>query len=133
MAGSPSSTMWPVPRPTSMPSFILIHPTVWPQYTNVTDRQDIDKQERQRSDSIGRTIFWRPFVKRFALCHRTVVLSCLSVTLVYCSQTWMDHQNETWHGDTPVVRCEPSSPPCKKGHRAPIFGTYLLWTNGWMD
>jgi len=22
-----------------MPSFILIHPTVWPQYTNVTDRQ----------------------------------------------------------------------------------------------
>ena len=34
-----------------MPSFILIHPTVWPQYTNVTDRQD-----RQRSDSIGRTV-----------------------------------------------------------------------------
>ena len=23
-----------------MPSFILIHPTVWPQYTNVTNRQD---------------------------------------------------------------------------------------------
>jgi len=21
-----------------MPSFILIHPTIWPQYTNVTDR-----------------------------------------------------------------------------------------------
>jgi len=37
-AGSPSNTMWP--RPTSMPSFILIHPTVWPQYTNVTDRPD---------------------------------------------------------------------------------------------
>jgi len=27
-----------------MPSFILIHPTVWPQYTNVTDRQD--RQDR---------------------------------------------------------------------------------------
>ena len=26
--------------PTSVPSGILIHPTVWPQYTNVTDRQD---------------------------------------------------------------------------------------------
>jgi len=26
------------PRPTCMPSFILIHPTVWPQYINVTDR-----------------------------------------------------------------------------------------------
>jgi len=29
--GSPSSTMWPRPRPTSMPSAILIHPAVWPQ------------------------------------------------------------------------------------------------------
>jgi len=36
---------------TCMPSLILIHPTVWPQYTNVTDRQT-DRQ-RQRSDSIG--------------------------------------------------------------------------------
>jgi len=33
------NTMWPGPRPTSVPSGILIHPTVWPQYTNVTDRQ----------------------------------------------------------------------------------------------
>ena len=49
-------------------------------------------------------VFWRRFVKRFALCYRTVVmtvclsvclsvlscpllLSCLSVTLVYCGQT----------------------------------------------
>jgi len=30
-AGSPSNTMWPGPRPTSVPSDILIHPTVWPQ------------------------------------------------------------------------------------------------------
>jgi len=36
---------------TSVPSFILIHPTVWPQYTNVTDRQT-----GQRSDSIGRIV-----------------------------------------------------------------------------
>ena len=38
-------------------------------------------------------LFGRPFVKRFALCYRTVVLfclsvlSCLSVTLVYCGPT----------------------------------------------
>ena len=39
-------------------------------------------------------IFGRPSVKRFALCYRAVVqsvrtyvLSCLSVTLVYCGQT----------------------------------------------
>ena len=30
----------PRPRPTSVPSGTLIHPTVWPQYTNVTDGQD---------------------------------------------------------------------------------------------
>ena len=32
----PSNTNWPGPRPTSVPSGILIHPTVWPQYTNAT-------------------------------------------------------------------------------------------------
>ena len=34
--------------------------------------------------------FFEPFVKRLALCYRTVVpsvLSVLSVTLVYCGQT----------------------------------------------
>ena len=35
-----SNTMWPGPRPTCVPSFILIRPTVWPQYTNVTERTD---------------------------------------------------------------------------------------------
>jgi len=35
-----------------MPSFVLIHLTVWPQKTNVTDRQT----DRQRTDSIGRTV-----------------------------------------------------------------------------
>jgi len=39
-AGSPSNTMWPGTRPTCKPSLILIDPTVWSQYTNVTDRQD---------------------------------------------------------------------------------------------
>jgi len=51
-AGPPSNTMWPGPRPTCTPSFTLIHPTFWPQYTKVTDRQD-----RERSDSIWRTVF----------------------------------------------------------------------------
>ena len=39
-AGSPSNTMWSGPMSTTTPSRILIHPTVWPQYTNVTYRQD---------------------------------------------------------------------------------------------
>jgi len=39
-----------------------------------------------------RSFFGRPFIKRFALCYRSIVLSvclsvCLSVTLVYCGQT----------------------------------------------
>ena len=51
-AESPSNTMWPGMRPTSLPSFILIHPAFWPQYTNyVTDRTC--RQDRQRSDRIG--------------------------------------------------------------------------------
>jgi len=39
-AGSPSNTLSPNPRPTSTPSGILINPTVWPEYTNVTDKTD---------------------------------------------------------------------------------------------
>ena len=45
-AGSSPNTMWPPRRPTCVPSFILIPPTVWPQYTNVTDRQT-EGQDRQ--------------------------------------------------------------------------------------
>jgi len=89
---SPFNIMWRGPRPTCTSSFILIHSIVWLQYTNITDRT---AQTGQRSDSKGRTVFGRPFVKRFALCYQTVVclsvclscLSCLSVTLVYCGQT----------------------------------------------
>jgi len=35
----PHLTVWPGPRATSVPSAILIYPTVWPQCTSVTDRQ----------------------------------------------------------------------------------------------
>jgi len=52
--GSPSITMSPGPRPTSVPGDILIHPTGWPQHTNVTDRQN--RQTGQRSRSIGQTV-----------------------------------------------------------------------------
>ena len=44
-----NSTMWPVSRSTCMPSFIFIHPVVWPQYTNVTDKQD------RETDRTGQT------------------------------------------------------------------------------
>ena len=39
---------------TSMPNFVMIQPTVWPQYTKVTDRWT--GTDRQCFDSIGQTI-----------------------------------------------------------------------------
>ena len=81
------------------------------------------------------TLFGRPFVKRFALCYRTVVLSVLSVTLVYCGQTVgrikMKLGIQVGLGLSHTVRWEPSSQPRKKG--AQFFGPYMLWPNGWMD
>jgi len=62
-AESPSNTMWPGPSPTCMPSFIFICPTVWPQCTNATDRQD-RQTDRQWTDSIGRTILQAVAQKR---------------------------------------------------------------------
>jgi len=45
--------------PCRVRSFIMIHPTVLPQYTIVTDRTD-----RQQSDSIGRTVWQTVALKR---------------------------------------------------------------------
>ena len=67
-----------------------------------TIHQRYRQTDRQRSDSIGRTILQTVTQKRFALCYRTVVLSCLSCLSV-CNfgvllpSGCMD-QNETWHG-----------------------------------
>jgi len=88
-------------------------------------------------------VFGRPFVKRFALCYRTVVcpvcrsvLSCLSVTLVYSGQTvgWIKMKLGTQVGlDTGhiVLDGDPAIPP--KGAQPPIVGSYRLWPNSRMD
>jgi len=67
--------------------------------------------------------FGRPFVKRFALCYRTVV--CLSVTLVYCSQTvgWIKMPLGTELGLGPghiVLDRNPASPR-KGAQQTPTF------------
>jgi len=53
---------------TCIPSGILMNPTIWPQYTNVTDRQDIqDDRQITRSDRIGRKnrfSVWRSYRKK---------------------------------------------------------------------
>jgi len=89
------NTMWPGLRPTCVPSFILIHPNVWPRYTNVTDVTG--QTDRQRSDSIGSTVLQT--VDRKTVCP---MLSdrCRSVCAV-CNvgavqpNGWVD-QDETW-------------------------------------
>ena len=85
-------------------------------------------------------VFGRPFVKRFALCYQTVVLSCLSCLSV-CDvhalwpNGWID-QDETWHAGRPrlwphCIRWGPSY-PLPKGHNPhPIFGPCLLRPNGY--
>jgi len=78
-------------------------------------------------------LFGRPFVKRFAVCYRTVVLSvlsCLSVTLVYCGQPvrWIKMKLGVQVGLGPdhiVLDGDPAPPP-QKGAEAPIFGPFLL-------
>ena len=69
-------------------------------------------------------VFGRLFVKRFALCYRSVVLSCLSVCDVRALRPngWTD-EDETWLAGRPrpwphCVRWEPSS-PCPKGAQLP--------------
>jgi len=84
-------------------------------------------------------VFGRPFVKRFALCYRTVVLSvlsCMSVTLVYCGQT-VGRINvklglQVGLGPGHIVRWGPSS-PSPKGQR-PQFSAHICCRKmaGWI-
>ena len=88
--------------------------------------------------------FGRPFVKRFALCYRSVVLSCLSVlslclsvTFVHCGQTvgWIKTKLDKQVGLGPghiVLEGNPA-PPTPKEHSPPIFGPYQLRPYGCMD
>jgi len=64
-----------------MPSFILIHPTVWPQYTNVTERQT-----GQWSDSIGRTIL--QMVAQKGLPEQAVIHTDDEHCVIYNLQTY---------------------------------------------
>ena len=79
-------------------------------------------------------VFGRPFVKRFALCYRTVVCPvCLSITFVQCGQTvgWIKIKLGMQIGLGPghiVSDGELALPP--KGGGPPIFGSYLLLPNG---
>ena len=107
----------------------------------VHERHRQTGQDRQRTDSVGRTVLQTVAQKWFALCYRTVVcpvcLSLLSVTLVYCGQTvgWIKMELGTTVGLDPghiVLGGDPGPPPLK-GHSSPVLGPYLLRPNGCMD
>jgi len=66
--GSPSNTMSPGPRPTTVPSDILIHATVWSQYTNV-----IDRQNRQENDPAA---YGRPLLVTVTVAKKTAINEC---------------------------------------------------------
>jgi len=69
---------------------------------------------------IQQNVFGRPFVKRFALCYRTVVCPVLSVTFIHCGQTVgrikmkLGMQVGLGPGHT-VLDGDPAPPP-PKGH-----------------
>ena len=84
-------------------------------------------------------LFRRPFVKRFAICYRTTVLSVWPVCNVhvrYYGQMveWIKIKLDTELGLGPghiVLDGDPASP--QKRHSPPIFSSCMLWPNGWMD
>ena len=81
-------------------------------------------------------IFGRPFVNRFTLCYRIVILTVsLSVTLVYCGQTvgWTKVKLGTEVGLGPghTVLDGDTAPP--KGAQPSNFRPMSVVANGWMD
>jgi len=77
------------------------------------------------SCSVDCPVFGRPFVKRFALCYRTVVCPVGDVGVLWPNS--LTDQDETWHAGTPrpwphCVRWGPSSPsPRGEGRSLPNF------------
>ena len=71
-------------RPNSLPSGILIHPAIWAQYTNVTDRQD----RHNRPTDNGPIAYGEPSYKRMPKNGSPYAIgplsACLSVCLYVC-------------------------------------------------
>jgi len=136
-AGSTSNTMWPGPRPTSVPkstliiffgggaespsntmstgprpTSTLIHPALWPQQTWAENCGCLGPGHIV----LGTQSPHKDRVPNFQ--H------------VYCGQTagWikMPLGMEVGLGPGDIVRWEPA-PPKKTGHSPPIFGPCLLW------
>jgi len=96
-AGFPSYTMWPGPRPTSMPNGILIHPTVCRQYTNVTDSRQ-DRQTDRHTDNSMITQ-GEPFYKTVAKnCKQSIVALVIKLCLPINGRVGWAHVSVRWVG-----------------------------------
>jgi len=132
--------MWPGPRP--IPACRVsydLDPSI--SLATIHQRHRQTGQIEHRSDSIGRAVFGRPFVKRFALCYQTVlsVYPVLSVTLVYCGQTVGRSKRklglQIGLGPGHIALDGDPGPPPQKGHISSpqIFGPCLLRPNACLD
>ena len=109
-----------------------------PRGNNTPTLQTTDRQTDrtgQRSDSIGRTVFGRPFLNRFALCYQ--VHSPQFSAHMCCGQmaVWikMPLGREIGLGPSDIVVDGHLAPLSKRGRALPIFGPCLLCPNGCMD
>ena len=82
-------------------------------------------------------IIGRPFVKRFALCYRSVVCPVLSVTFVHCGQTVrrikMKLGMQVDLGPGHIVLDGDPAPPPQRGTAPTQFSAHMLRPNGCMD
>jgi len=120
-AGSPSNTMWPVPRP------IPPHRVASWSIHNYGTYHTVCSNPPLLRVCINCTVLGPSFVKRFALCYRTVVLSVYPVCNVGAlwPNGWTD-PDETWHAGRPAsalatVCYMGPRPPKKGGSCAPNF------------
>ena len=134
--------MWPGPRPIPAEAKFHLDPsnrlaTVHEHYRQPDRTDRTDRQiDRHRSDSIGRKVWGRPFVKRFSLCYRFVVCPVCNVGVLW-PNGWTD-QDETWHAGSPrpwphCVRWDRPSSPSPKGAQPPDFQPILVgakWLHG---
>jgi len=125
--------------------FILIHPTVWLQYTNVAERQT-DRQTDNSPVAQGEPFYKRspkngsPMLSDRCL-YCAVSPVCLSEMLAHCAQTvgWIKichlvGRYASAKGTLSQMGSQLPTPQKGGGQSSPsIFGPCLLWPNGWMD
>ena len=64
-----------------------IHSTVWPQYTNVTDKDRTDRQNRQWFDTVGQTVLQTVAQNTNKIKETFICLTTLFTSVTICKQS----------------------------------------------